>query len=85
MARHRTTLVSNPAPVLGHGAEPAPILSQKEAAALLRVSVSFLRASSCPKHLLPGNGLRQKPLVRYLRSEVLDWFSARVLTDSPSS
>lgn len=64
-------------------AEPldqAPILTQKEAAELLRVSVSFLRASSCPKHLLPGNGLRGKPLVRYVRSEVLAWFHARLLT-----
>ena len=48
--------------------EPGPILTQKEAANLLRVSVSFLRASGCPKHLLPGNGLRGKPLVRYLRT-----------------
>jgi hypothetical protein len=55
-------------------------LTQREAARVLRVSVSFLRASSCPKHLLPGNGPRGRPLVRYLRSEVLAWGTARALT-----
>lgn len=54
-------------------------MTQREAARLLRVSVSFLRASSCPKCLLPGNGPRGRPLVRYLRSEVLAWGSARAL------
>jgi hypothetical protein len=52
-------------------------LTQKEAARLLRVSVSYLRASSCPKHLLPGNGRKGKQLVRYLRDEVLAWGAAR--------
>jgi hypothetical protein len=55
-------------------------LTQREAALLLRVSASFLRASSCPKHLLPGNGPRGRPLVRYLRDEVLQWGTARALT-----
>jgi hypothetical protein len=54
-------------------------LTQREAATLLRVSVSYLRASSCPKHLLPGNGPRGRPLVRYLRDEVLAWATARSL------
>jgi hypothetical protein len=54
-------------------------LTQREAARVLRVSVSFLRASSCPKHLLPGNGPRGRPLVRYLRDEVLQWGTARAL------
>lgn len=49
------------------------LLTQREAAALLRVSVAYLRASSCPKILLPGRGDRGKPLVRYLRSDVLAW------------
>jgi hypothetical protein len=55
-------------------------LTQREAARLLRVSPSYLRASSCPKHLLPGNGPRGRPLVRYLRDELLAWGSVRVLT-----
>jgi hypothetical protein len=55
-------------------------LTQQEAARLLRVSVSYLRASSCPKHLLPGNGPRGRPLVRYLRDELLAWGSARTLS-----
>jgi hypothetical protein len=54
-------------------------LTQKEAARVLRVSVSYLRASSCPKHLLPGNGPHGRPLVRYLRDEVLAWSMARAL------
>jgi hypothetical protein len=54
-------------------------LTQREAAHLLRVSVSFLRASSCPKHHLPGNGPRGRPLVRYLRDDVLAWGAARAL------
>jgi hypothetical protein len=47
--------------------------TQKEAAAKLRVSVSWLRASSCPKKLLPGNGKAGKPLVRYDPKEVEQW------------
>ena len=54
------------------GGLPA-VLTQREAADLLRVSTSYLRASSCPKHLLPGNGPRGRALVRYLRDEVLSW------------
>lgn len=54
-------------------------LTQKEAARLLRVSVAYLRASSCPKHHLPGNGPRGKPLVRYRRAEVVAWGLSRPL------
>ena len=43
------------------------MLTQREAAKLLQVSVAYLRASACPKYLLPGNGPRRKPLVRYRR------------------
>lgn len=53
------------------------LLTQREAAGVLRVSVAYLRASSCPKLLLPGSGPRGKPLVRYLRSDVLSWALAR--------
>jgi hypothetical protein len=60
--------------------ESPPMLTQREAAALLRVSVSYLRASSCPKHLLPGNGPRGRPIVRYLREELLDWATSRACT-----
>jgi hypothetical protein len=55
-------------------------LTQKKAAALLSVSVSYLRASSCPKQLLPGNGPRGRQVVRYLRDEVLAWGAARTQT-----
>jgi hypothetical protein len=48
-------------------------LTQKEAAALLKVSVGYLRASDCPKVLLPGNGRSAKPLVRYRRDDVVAW------------
>jgi hypothetical protein len=61
-----------------NGSAPLPVeLTQKEAASLLRVSVSYLRASSCPKQLLPGNGPRGRQVVRYLRDEVLGWGAAR--------
>jgi hypothetical protein len=49
------------------------LLTQREAASLLRVGVSYLRASDCPKVLLPGNGAKARPLVRYRRSEVMAW------------
>lgn len=60
------------------------LLTQKEAAAYLRVSVSWLRASDCPKVLLPqpmtprasrrveaGKPLR--PLLRYRREDLDAW------------
>lgn len=72
-------LLGAPGAASGSVATPAE-LTQREAARLLRVSPSFLRASSCPKHLLPGNGPRGRPLVRYLRDEVLAWGTARALS-----
>ena len=48
-------------------------LTQKAAARLLGVSVSFLRASSCPKALLPGNGPKGRFLLRYDRAALLAW------------
>lgn len=38
---------------------------------MLGVSVSYLRASDCPKVLLPSNGKRS--LVRYRESELIAW------------
>ena len=52
---------------------PEGLVSQREAAAFLGVSQSYLRASSCPKVLLPGNGPKDRPLVRYRLSEVAAW------------
>jgi predicted DNA-binding transcriptional regulator AlpA len=49
------------------------LLRQREAAALLGVSVAYLRASECPKVLLPGNGPKGKPLVRYRQSDLRTW------------
>ncbi len=59
------------------GGLPDRLFTQKEAAALLNVSVSYLRASSCPKVLLPGTGPRGKSLVRYLKADVLSWALSR--------
>jgi hypothetical protein len=56
---------------------PAPIMTQKEAAGFLRVSVAYLRASSCPKLLLQGNGPRGRATVRYSREDVLAWATRR--------
>ncbi len=47
--------------------------SQKEAAYHLGISVSYLRASVCPKVLLPGNGPKAKPIVRYRARDVEAW------------
>jgi ribosomal protein S12 len=54
-------------------ATPERLVSQREAAAFLGVSQSYLRASSCPKVLLPGNGPKDRPLVRYRLSDVATW------------
>lgn len=53
------------------GTEPDELLKQREAAGMLKVSVSYLRASDCPKVLLPSRGKRK--LVRYRRSDLLAW------------
>ena len=55
----------------------AEFLTQKAAARLLGVSASWLRASSAPKLLLPGNGPRGQPLLRYGRTALLEWAGAR--------
>ena len=47
--------------------------TQKEAAAFLGVSARYLRESSCPKLLLPGNGVKGVPLVRYDPAQVRRW------------
>ena len=53
-------------------AMPASLWTQREAAGYLRVSVAYLRASSCPKVLLPPVRGR-KPLVRYDPVDVREW------------
>ena len=45
----------------------------REAAAYLSVSERYLRESSCPRVLLPGNGPRGVQLVRYDPAEVNAW------------
>lgn len=49
-----------------------PLWTQREAAAFVRLGVSTVRASTCPKRLiwLPG---RKRPIVRYVPSEVRAW------------
>jgi hypothetical protein len=51
------------------------VMTQKEAAAAAKVSAGYLRNSDCPKLLLPGQGRSQKPVVRYLRSDVEAWLA----------
>lgn len=48
------------------------LLKQREAADLLEVSVSYLRASDCPKVLLPPNR-GKRPLVRYDPAQLQAW------------
>ena len=57
-------------------------LTQRAAARLLGVSPSFLRASSCPRLEIPGNGPARRPLVRYFREDVLAW-ARRVAAHEP--
>jgi hypothetical protein len=52
-------------------------LKQREAAGILGVSVAWLRASECPKVLLPGNGPKGRPVVRYRERDLLDWAEGR--------
>lgn len=47
--------------------------TQKEAAAALRVSVSYLRASNCPKLFLPSLRPGGRPLLRYDPEQLLAW------------
>jgi hypothetical protein len=51
------------------------LLTQKEAALVLRVSTRYLRNSDCPKVLLPPARGR-RPLVRYRRADVMAWADA---------
>jgi hypothetical protein len=59
-----------------NAAQPDPCpeaLTQKAAAALLSVSVSWLRASTAPRLLLPGHGPIGCPVLRYPRQALLEW------------
>ena len=47
--------------------------TQREAAYYLGVSARYLRESVCPKVLLPGNGPKGQPIVRYDPAEVKQW------------
>jgi helix-turn-helix protein len=69
----------DPAIVSAIGEQECPdgLLTQREAARLLKVSQSYLRESNCPKLLLPGHGERGRHLVRYLRADVMEWARAR--------
>jgi hypothetical protein len=50
--------------------------TQREAATFLGVSTRYLRDSACPRVLLPGNGRKGQPLVRYEPSAVRAWKDA---------
>jgi hypothetical protein len=52
---------------------PERLWTQREAAAYLGVTPRYLRDSSCPKMLLPGNGKKHQPMVRYEPAEVKAW------------
>ena len=61
-------------------AADAGLWTQREAAAYLRVSARYLRASSVPKILLPGNGAKGKAMVRYDPAAVRAWWEAHKAT-----
>ena len=56
--------------------ENVRLWTQREAATYLGVTPRYLRDSSCPKMLLPGNGPKGQPLVRYDPDEVRAWARA---------
>ncbi len=64
---------------------PLGLLTQKEAAAYLRVSPAYLRASTCPKILLPGNGKKGRPMVRYRIDDLVAWAERRLLRQPRSA
>lgn len=49
------------------------LLRQREAAQMLGVSVTYLRASDCPKVLLPGQGPKGRDSVRYDPEDLKAW------------
>ena len=59
------------------GVPPASLWTQREAAAYLHVTPRYLRDSSCPKILLPGNGPHGRPIVRYEPRAVRHWIAQR--------
>lgn len=61
-----------------------PLWLQQEAAEFLRVSIRYLRGSSCPKVLLPSNHAGGRSLVRYDPTEVRAWAEARKLKRTSS-
>ena len=50
-----------------------PLWLQSEAATFLRVSESYLRRSSCPKHPIPSNRPGGRAMIRYVPDEVREW------------
>lgn len=64
---------------------PPGLLTQKEASAYLRVSSAYLRASSCPKILLPGNGKMGRPMVQYRVEDLIAWAERRLMRQSRSA
>jgi hypothetical protein len=57
------------------------LVTQKQMAEAMKVSPSYLRASDCPKVLLPGNGKAKKSLVRYDPEEVAKWWTRHRTTN----
>jgi hypothetical protein len=81
----RTPLTTGPDPAQASTGGPAThdgerLWTQAEAAEYLCVSQRYLRASSCPKILLPGTGTHGKPLVRYNPADVRGWAEQRRAT-----
>jgi hypothetical protein len=71
-ANHDTPLLGRDAKSPATQPRGQGLWTQPEAAAYLNVSVAYLRASSCPKVLLPAVRGR-KPLVRYSPEDVRSW------------
>ena len=83
---HLTPQPAENRPAVAAAGVPVPgLLTQKEAATYLRVSPAYLRASSCPKILLPGNGRKGRPMVRYRVEDLIAWAERRLLRQPRSA
>lgn len=76
MKRATARQLDAPTGIASATALPDRLWTQPEAAAYLGVSARYLRESGCPKVLLPGNGPKGQPIVRYRPADVDAWVQA---------
>ena len=68
--------MSAPPSPCSEGIDARRLWTQKEAAAYLVMSTRWLRDSNVPKILIPGNGSKGKPAIRYEKGAIDEWLDA---------